>query len=157
MNYPNGMQVLYDYYGVTGDFLLKQIKNLSAGTTRTVISQFDYTYRQDRSIDTWTVNQGSGATTWSFGYDGAHQLTSAKRRDASQALLESGTRTAKGAVWTCAGADSLRACRGTRRVGGRSELRVTPPRRTCSWGTAAVAFLGARCTDAQSARACRSS
>ena len=81
VNYPNGMQVLYDYYGVTGDFLLKQIKNLSSGTTPTVISQFDYTYRQDRSIDTWTVNQGSGATTWSFGYDGAQRMTWATRRE----------------------------------------------------------------------------
>ena len=34
----------------TGDFLLKQIKNLSSGGTPTVISQFDYTYRPDRSI-----------------------------------------------------------------------------------------------------------
>ncbi|MBS2013202.1 MAG: hypothetical protein JST00_09960, partial [Deltaproteobacteria bacterium] len=31
VSYPNGMQVLYDYFGATGDFLLKQIKNMSAG------------------------------------------------------------------------------------------------------------------------------
>ncbi|MBS2016360.1 MAG: RHS repeat-associated core domain-containing protein, partial [Deltaproteobacteria bacterium] len=65
-----------------------QIKNMSAGSPPTVISQFDYTYRQDRSIDTWTVNQGSGATTWTFGYDGARQLTQADRRSGST-LLES--------------------------------------------------------------------
>jgi hypothetical protein len=89
VDYPNGMQVLYDYFGATGDFLLKQIKNLSAPPSPTVISQFDYTYRPDRSIDTWTVDQGSGATTWSFGYDGARQLTSAKLHDATPTLLES--------------------------------------------------------------------
>lgn len=87
-NYPNGMQVLYDYFGVTGDFLLKQIKNLSAGPNPSVISQFDYTYRQDRSVDTWTVDQGSGPQTWTFGYDAAKQLTSAKRHQGST-LLES--------------------------------------------------------------------
>ena len=85
----NGMQVLYDYFGATGDFVLKQIKNMSAGGTPTVISQFDYTYRQDRSVDTWTVNQGSGATTWTFEYDGSRELTSAKRRNGST-LVESG-------------------------------------------------------------------
>jgi RHS repeat-associated protein len=84
--YANGMQVLYDYFGVTGDFLLKQIKNLSAPPTPTVISQFDYTYAQDRSIDTWTVDQGSGASTWTFGYDGARELTSAKRQNGSTVL-----------------------------------------------------------------------
>ncbi|MDB4944280.1 MAG: repeat protein [Labilithrix sp.] len=61
VSYPKGMQVLYDYYGITGDFLLKQIKNLSAGPTPSVISQFDYTYGQDRSIDTWTVRAGERA------------------------------------------------------------------------------------------------
>jgi RHS repeat-associated protein len=89
VNYPNGMQTLYDYFGATGDFLLKQIKNLSAGPSPTVISQFDYTYRQDRAIDTWKVDQGSGATTWTFGYDGARQLASAIRRDATPTVLES--------------------------------------------------------------------
>src|SRR5262249_3678250 len=84
--YPNGMQVLYDYYTATGDFLLKQIKNVSAGTSPSVISQFDYTYRQDRSIDTWTIDQGGGATTWSFGYDGARELTSATRQSGTTVL-----------------------------------------------------------------------
>ncbi|HSO37905.1 MAG TPA: RHS repeat-associated core domain-containing protein, partial [Labilithrix sp.] len=88
VSYPNGMQVLYDYYGATGDFLLKQIKNMSAGASPSVISQFDYTYRQDRSVDTWTVEQGSGPTTWTFGYDAARELTSAKRYSGST-LLES--------------------------------------------------------------------
>jgi YD repeat-containing protein len=86
--HANGMQVLYDYFGATGDFLLKQIKNMSAGPTPSVISQFDDTFRQDRSIDTWTINQASGASTWSFGYDASKQLTSAKRQSGST-LLES--------------------------------------------------------------------
>ena len=35
VTYSNGMQVLYDYYAATGEFLLKQkIKNLSAGRRR---------------------------------------------------------------------------------------------------------------------------
>ncbi|MBX3210759.1 MAG: hypothetical protein KF850_01865 [Labilithrix sp.] len=89
VDYPNGMQTLYDYYGVTGDLLLKQIKNLSAGPSPSVISQFDYTYRPDRSVETWTVEQGSGATTWSFGYDASRQLTAATLRDGSQNVLES--------------------------------------------------------------------
>ncbi len=87
--YPNGMQILYDYYDAGGDFLLKQIKNISAGPNPTVISQFDYTHQVDGAIDTWTVDQGAGATTWSFGYDGSRQLTSAIRRDATHGILES--------------------------------------------------------------------
>jgi len=84
------METQYDYFTSTGDFLLKQIKNLTAGPSPSVISQFDYTYGADRSISTWTINQGSGATTWTFGYDGARQLTEAKRNDADGgALLES--------------------------------------------------------------------
>jgi hypothetical protein len=83
------MQTLYDYFGTTGDLLLKQIKNLTAGPSPTVISQFDYTYAADRAVSTWTVDQGSGATTWTFGYDGARQLTTAQRNDADGgALLE---------------------------------------------------------------------
>src|SRR5262249_35088947 len=69
VDYANGMETQYDYFGATGDFLLKQIKNLSAGPSPSVISQFDYTYGADRSIATWKVDQGSGAKTWTFGYD----------------------------------------------------------------------------------------
>jgi RHS repeat-associated protein len=89
VDYANGMQTLYDYFDSTGDLLLKQIKNMSADPSPTVISQFDYTYRQDGAIDTWKVDQGGGATTRTFGYDGARQLTSATRRDGSQTVLES--------------------------------------------------------------------
>ncbi len=88
VTYANGMKVLYDYYTTTGDFMLKQIKNLSSGTTPTVISQFDYTYKQDRSIDTWKVDRGSGATTWTFGYDAARELTAATLRNAGMTVLE---------------------------------------------------------------------
>ena len=70
-------QILYDYFDATGDHLLKQIKNLSA--TAATISQFDYTYRPDRAIGTWTVDQGSGSSAWTFGYDASRQLTSAER------------------------------------------------------------------------------
>ncbi|HSO34775.1 MAG TPA: RHS repeat-associated core domain-containing protein [Labilithrix sp.] len=39
-------------------------------------------------MDTWAVEQGSGPTTWTFGYDAARELTSAKRHSGST-LLES--------------------------------------------------------------------
>lgn len=86
--YANGMETVYDYFGATGDFLLKQIKNLSAGSTSSVISQFDYTYRADRSVATWAVDQGSGANTWAFEYDAARELTSAMLRNGSHTVLE---------------------------------------------------------------------
>lgn len=89
VTHGNGMQSLYEYYGATGDHLLQRIKNLSAPPNPTLISQFDYTYRQDRSIATWAIDQGSGTKTWTFGYDGARQLTSAELRDGTQTLLES--------------------------------------------------------------------
>ncbi len=98
VSYPNGMQVLYDYFGATSDFLLKQIKNMSAGTTPAVISQFDYTYRQDRSIDTWTVDQGSGASTWTFGYDDARQLASAKHQSEARFSSRASTATTRPAT-----------------------------------------------------------
>lgn len=69
VNYPNGMKVDYSYYGATTDFLLSQIKNLSAAVPPTVISQFDYTYNPDRTINTWTQLQNGVTTTWTFGYD----------------------------------------------------------------------------------------
>lgn len=89
VSYANGMQTLYDYVDATGDFNLQQIKNMSGGPSSTIISQFDYAYRPDRAIDTWAIDQGSGATTWTFGYDGARQLTSAALRDATQAIVDS--------------------------------------------------------------------
>jgi YD repeat-containing protein len=89
VTHANGMQAQYDYFGATSEFLLKQIKNVTSGGPPSVISQFDYTYRGDRSIETWRVEQGSGAKTWTFGYDEARQLTSGVLRDGSQALLES--------------------------------------------------------------------
>ena len=54
-----------------------------------MISQFDYTYRPDGAVDAWKIDQGSGATAWTFGRDGARQLTSATRRDPAQNVLES--------------------------------------------------------------------
>ena len=89
VDYPNGMRVTYGYYGPTGDELLKQIKNLTAGPTRSVISQFDYTYGPDRTSATWAQAQGgAAATTWTFGYDPSLQLTTAVRRDSSNNILD---------------------------------------------------------------------
>ena len=88
IDYPNGVRVEYDYYGSVEDNLLRQIRNLSAAPSRTVISQFDYTYNQDRTLDTWTIQQGASATTWKFGYDAAKQLTDAVRTDPVGNVLE---------------------------------------------------------------------
>lgn len=89
VDHANGMKTQFDYFTATTDFALKQIKNVTAASAP--ISQFDYFYRPDRSIDTWTVDQGSGANTWKFGYSDARELTSATFRDAAQAVLESNT------------------------------------------------------------------
>ncbi len=85
----NGMQTQYDYFNASTDFALKQIKNVTSGVVPSTISQFDYTYAPDRSIATWKQDQGSGANTWSYGYDDARQLIKAERRDASNVLLDS--------------------------------------------------------------------
>lgn len=88
IDYPNGMKVEYDYFGNPVDRLLKQIKNLSSGPSPAVISQFDYTYNPDRTIDTWRIEQGGQASTWTFGYDEAQQLTDAVRRGLSGTVIE---------------------------------------------------------------------
>jgi RHS repeat-associated protein len=66
-----------------------QIKHLNSAATPAVISQFDYTYRPDRSIETMAVRQNGVTNTWTYGYDGANQLTAATLRNASQVILES--------------------------------------------------------------------
>jgi len=90
MNYPNGMRTNYTYTNVNGDHLIQQIKHLNSNTTPGVISQFDYTYRQDRNIQTWsTVQNGASPKQWTFGYDAVLRLTSAVRKDSdTQAVLE---------------------------------------------------------------------
>jgi len=52
--------------------------------------KFDYTYRQDRNIDTWTTLQNSDpAKKWTFAYDPSDRLTGAVREDvATQTILE---------------------------------------------------------------------
>ena len=53
VDYANGMQTQYDYFGATGDLLLKQIKHLTAaGPVRLTISKFDYTYGGDVTVRT---------------------------------------------------------------------------------------------------------
>ena len=62
---PNGMTTDYTYENATGDHLIQQIKHLNSAGTPGVISQFDYTYRQDRNIETWTTQQnGAVAKKW---------------------------------------------------------------------------------------------
>ena len=54
---PNEQKTLYAYFDNLGDQRLRQIKNLDPSTA--VISQFDYTYKSDGSIQTWTqANSG---------------------------------------------------------------------------------------------------
>jgi RHS repeat-associated protein len=62
-----------------------QIKHLNSATTPAII----YTYRPDRSIETMAVRQNGVTNTWTYGYDGANQLTAATLRNASQVILES--------------------------------------------------------------------
>ena len=90
MDYPNGMKTDYTYEGTNGDHLLRQIRHLNSAVTPGVISQFDYTYRQDRNIETWTSTQnGAVAKKWTFGYDAALRLATAIRTNTStQAVLE---------------------------------------------------------------------
>lgn len=90
MDYPNGMKTDYTYTNVNGDHLIQQIQHLNSAGTPGVISQFDYTYRQDRNIETWTTTQNSTvAKKWTFGYDDALRLATAVRNDTgTQAVLE---------------------------------------------------------------------
>ena len=90
VDYPNGMKTEYSYANANGDHLLQQIKHLNAAGTPGLISQFDYTYRQDRNIETWTTQQnGAVAKKWTFGYDAALRLATAVRTNTStQAVLE---------------------------------------------------------------------
>jgi RHS repeat-associated protein len=93
VDYPNGMKTDYTYANVSGDHLIQQIQYLNSAGTPGVISQFDYTYRQDRNIETWTTTQNAApapvAKEWTFGYDDALQLATAVRTNTStQAVLE---------------------------------------------------------------------
>lgn len=125
--YANGMETQYEYFGPTGDQLLKQIKHLTAGPTPSVISQYDYTYGTDRSIATWRVEQGSVAKTWTFGYDASRQLTSAALHDTTPTLLESHTYGYdKAGAWRTAWRDhnDRRNCRKACSVSAEGQRRV---------------------------------
>jgi RHS repeat-associated protein len=94
VDYPNGMLVNFNYLAGNSDRLVSQIQNLSAPTmpplpTRDLISEFNYTYNADRTIRTWTIQQGEPSpTTWKFDYDDDRQLAAAERRDALDQVLE---------------------------------------------------------------------
>lgn len=82
MDYPNGMKTEYIYTSVSEDHLIQQIKHLSGAPIPSVISQFDYSYEQDRNVETWTSTQNSAAAKkWTFGYDKASRLKTALRTD----------------------------------------------------------------------------
>ena len=93
LDYPNGMKTDYTYTNVSGDHLIQQIRHLNSAGTPAVISQFDYTYRQDRNIDTWTATQNGAPSPvdkkWTFSYDDALRLATAVQTNTStQAVLE---------------------------------------------------------------------
>jgi len=81
ISYPNGQIVQYHYYDNLGDQRLQQIKNQDSGGN--LISQFDYTYNGDGSIQSWTLNNPGLANPrqYVFGYDPADQLTAATLSD----------------------------------------------------------------------------
>jgi RHS repeat-associated protein len=72
--YPNSQITNYDWYGNTGDQLLKTINNLnpSSGT----LSRFDYKYDPAGEILQWQRQQSGGNDFHNFKYDLAGQLVS---------------------------------------------------------------------------------
>jgi RHS repeat-associated protein len=75
INYPNGQQTDFSYYGNTGDDRLQEINNL--GPSSSVISQFNYGYDADGEITGWQQANSALSGTNSFGlnYDNASQLS----------------------------------------------------------------------------------
>lgn len=76
VTYPNGQSTVYDYYGISGDERLKEIKNLRPSSG--LLSQHDYAYNTEGTIATWDQKTDANPTMrWIEGYDAADQLTTA--------------------------------------------------------------------------------
>jgi RHS repeat-associated protein len=77
LSYPNGQATSYSYFANGGDHRLQQIKHLAPGGA--TISQYDYTHDSVANLLTWSQQVGTNpAKLYTFGYDAANQLTSAR-------------------------------------------------------------------------------
>lgn len=95
-SYPNGQTVAYDYYPNVaattgtgnGDQRLKQIANSRSGT---LYSRFDYGYKVDGAINSWTKTLGTvNPVDMAFSYDPIDRLTGATYKDGAAVLEQYG-------------------------------------------------------------------
>jgi RHS repeat-associated protein len=95
-SYPNGQTVAYDYYPNVaattgtgnGDQRLKQIANSRSGT---LYSRFDYGYKVDGAINSWTKTFGTvNPVDMAFSYDPIDRLTGATYKDGAAVLEQYG-------------------------------------------------------------------
>ncbi len=77
INYPNGQQTNFSYYGNTGDNRLQEISNLNPSSS--VLSQFNYGYDAEGDITSWQQSNSavSGTQSFALSYDSASQLVGA--------------------------------------------------------------------------------
>ena len=89
ITYPTALAASYQYFGNTGDNRLQEIRYAAAGGGA-MISQHDYTYDAAGRITTWSQARSGRANPWqwSFGYDGADQLTSATLQDTGTGTVQ---------------------------------------------------------------------
>ena len=117
VTYPNQQTSSYGYFDNLGDHRLQTIHHRKPdGST---LSKFDYTYDAAANILTWRQQADTTAVVWTYGYDGANQLTNAvkKATDPQATVLKryayvydpAGNRTSEQIddVVTAAGYDSL--------------------------------------------------
>ena len=73
INYPNGQNSYFTYYGDTNDFRLESIRH--ATTNDATVSGFWYAYDKQGQIMNWAQTVEAGASnTWIMEYDLADQL-----------------------------------------------------------------------------------
>jgi len=101
-SYPNGQTVAYDYYPNVaattgtgnGDQRLKQIANSRSGS---LYSRFDYGYKVDGAINSWTKTLGpANPVEMAFSYDPIDRLTGATYKDGAAVLAQYGYTYDKG-------------------------------------------------------------
>lgn len=87
LSYPNGQEVHFDWEENTGDFRLKEIRNLGAGSAE--LSRFNYVTDAGSRILEWKQQKGSaGAERFDLGYNAVDELTGAVlKTDASNAIV----------------------------------------------------------------------
>lgn len=73
IRYPNGIEILYEYFDEKGDHRLRTIHN--RGPSGETLSRFDYGYDGLGRITTWSQQEGEDPPeVWDIGYDRASQL-----------------------------------------------------------------------------------